>query len=237
MTDFLKARWEHLVMANYSVPPELLQPYLPKGVELDYFKGETFVSLVGFLFRDTSVFKIPIPFFGTFEEVNLRFYVTRKDAGEIKRGVVFINETVPSKLVAWVANYLYKEHYVAIPTKHHWDFSEKLRKIEYQWKIGKEWSRIYVEASPLSSPMKPDSIEEFIFEHYYGYTRIDENSTEQYNIRHPRWDVNQVANYRINCNFEAMYGRDFAFLKDVKPDSILLAEGSAVSVKWKRNRF
>jgi uncharacterized protein YqjF (DUF2071 family) len=77
MTVFLKAKWQNLIMANYEIDPAYLLPYLPKGVELDYFEGKTYVSLVGFLFKDTSLFKIPIPVLGTFEEVNLRFYVVR----------------------------------------------------------------------------------------------------------------------------------------------------------------
>lgn len=115
--NFLSARWENLIMANYAVNPEVLTPYLPNGVELDFYKHKTYVSLVGFMFRQTSLFSIPIPFLGTFEEINLRFYVKRVDGDTIKRGVVFINETVPYKLVAWLANKLYKEHYTAIPTK------------------------------------------------------------------------------------------------------------------------
>jgi len=237
MTDFLKAKWENLVMANYSVPPALLLPYLPKGVELDLFQGEAIVSLVGFLFKDTRIFNVPIPFFGTFEEINLRFYVVRNEGYEQKRGVVFINETVPSKVVALVANYLYKEHYVSIPTRHHWEISQKVRKIEYEWKVGTEWNRIYAEASPVFGTMKQGSIEEFIFEHYFGYTKIDANSSEEYNVRHPRWKINEVTTYKVACNFGAMYGNDFAFLQNVKPGSVLLAEGSSVSVKWKRNRF
>lgn len=118
MTDtFLSARWENLIMANYAVDSSVLLPYLPKGVELDFYNNKTYVSLVGFMFKRTSLFKIPIPFFGTFEEINLRFYVKRVDGDTIKRGVVFINETVPYKLVAWLANRLYKEHYIVIPTR------------------------------------------------------------------------------------------------------------------------
>ena len=71
--NFLSARWENLIMANYAVNPEILKPYLPKGVELDFYNNETYISLVGFMFKQTSLFKIPIPFLGTFEEINLRF--------------------------------------------------------------------------------------------------------------------------------------------------------------------
>lgn len=92
---FLSAKWENLIMANYAVSPALLTPYLPKGVELDLYDGKTYVSLVGFMFKDTRLFRVPIPLLGTFEEINLRFYVTRVEDNMTKRGVVFINETVP----------------------------------------------------------------------------------------------------------------------------------------------
>lgn len=237
MTNFLKAKWENLIMANYAVPPEVLAPYLPKGVELDFYEGKTYVSLVGFLFKDTRIFNVPIPFYGTFEEVNLRFYVIRKIGNEIKRGVVFINETVPSKIVAAVANYLYKEHYVSIPTRHNWKTDGEIKQIKFDWKIDGDWNSIYAEAMEAGFPMVAGGIEEFIFEHYYGYTKIDSETTEEYNILHDRWHVNEVTKYEINCNFAAMYGNDFDFLKERKPDSVMLAEGSPVSVKWKRNRI
>ena len=97
---FLKARWENLIMANYSIDPTILLPYLPAGVELDLYDGKAYVSLVGFMFKRSRIFNIPIPFMGTFEEVNLRFYVKRKVNDTYRRGVVFINETVPYKPVA-----------------------------------------------------------------------------------------------------------------------------------------
>ena len=224
-------------MANYAVPPEILTPYIPKGVELDFYEGKTYVSLVGFLFKDTRIFNVPVPFYGTFEEVNLRFYVIRKTETGEKRGVVFINETVPSKIVAAVANYLYKEHYVSIPTRHNWKTDGKTKQIKFDWKIAGHWNSIYAEATEAGIPMSAGSIEEFIFEHYYGYTKVDDEITEEYNIQHARWNVNEVIDYVINCNFAAMYGDEFDFLKDKKPDSVMLAEGSSVAVKWKRNRI
>jgi len=234
MTDFLDARWENIVMANYSVPVSLLQPFLPAGVEIDLYKGDAYVSLVGFLFKDSSLFKIPIPKFGTFEEVNLRFYVKRKDGDEIKRGVVFINETVPYKLVAWLANKLYKEHYTAVKTRHNLNVDFVTRQVKYEWSINKKWNSIYVEATKKSVPMNEDSFEEFIFEHYYGYTKINELRTQEYKIDHPRWNIYEVIQANINCDFEANYGKGFSFLNSKTPTSIFMAEGSAIKVKWKR---
>ena len=118
MGTFLKANWENIIMANYAIDPEILKPFLPKGVVLDLYNGKAYVSLVGFMFKKTKLFNVPIPFFGTFEEINLRFYVHRKEGGITKRGVVFINETIPYRIVAWMANKLYNEHYTVVPTQH-----------------------------------------------------------------------------------------------------------------------
>ena len=232
--NFLEAKWENLIMANYAVDPKVLIPYLPKGVELDSFEGKFYVSLVGFMFNKTRIFKVPIPYLGSFEEINLRFYVIRKHEGKIKRGVVFINETVPFAPVAWMANYLYKEHYTAVKTKHHWHLTDTLKTIDYSWEKDKKWNNIRVNAHSQGNAMKAGSVEAFIFEHYFGYTRVDEHKTLEYRINHPSWKINQVIDHSIDCDFEKMYGTDFAFLNSQQADHVILAEGSDVSVKWKR---
>lgn len=238
MTDtFLSARWENLIMANYAVDPEVLKPYLPNGVELDFYNDKTYVSLVGFMFKKTSLFNIPIPFLGTFEEINLRFYVKRVDGNSIKRGVVFINETVPYKAVAWLANKLYKEHYIAIPTKNEIAITSLSKNIKYEWKINKAWNHLAVNTAAEKEKMLPGSIEEFIFEHYYGYTKINNHHSQEYKVNHPRWLVNKVNDYSVVCNFTAMYGDDFSFLNNHQPGSVIVAEGSPVTVNWKRISF
>ena len=237
VNTFLKAKWENLIMANYEISPSCLLPYLPNGVELDYFQGKAYVSLVGFLFKDTSIFNVPIPFFGTFEEVNLRFYVVRKVGNEFRRGVVFINETVPNKIVAWVANKLYKEHYTSIPTKHNWVLKGDTKEIQYQWKVQSKWNGIQVNASASSHKMVVGSIEEYIFEHYYGYTKVDDTQSIEYKINHPSWMINDIHDYKIDCDFSAFYGDEFSVLNSAKPHSVMLAEGSGISVDWKRVSF
>ncbi len=234
MTNFLTAKWENLVMANYAIAPQILLPYLPKGTELDYFEGKTYVSLVGFLFKNTKIFGLPALGLSNFEEVNLRFYITRKEGNIIKRGVVFINETIPYKIVAWVANWLYKEHYTAVPTKHKFNLNAGNKAVNYFWKKNKNWSHIKVLANLAPIKMAEGSFESFIFEHYFGYTKVSEKQTLEYYINHPQWQINQIVESDICCDFKAIYGQDFAFLSEKKPDSVMMAEGSAISVRWKR---
>ena len=237
MTTFLTAQWQNLIMANYEIDPSYLLPYLPKGVDLDFYKGKTYISLVGFLFKDTRLFKVPIPLLGTFEEVNLRFYVIRKVGKKSKRGVVFINETVPNKTVAWVANKLYKEHYIAIPTKHTWEITEQTKELEYNWFVNKKWNSLKVNASASKHKMIHGSIEEFIFEHYFGYTKVNSENSIEYKINHPKWEINPINHYAIKCDFGEFYGKDFEILNSTKPHSVMLAEGSDISVDWKRTSF
>lgn len=234
---FLSAKWENLIMANYEVSPDLLVPYLPNGVELDYHQGKTYVSLVGFMFKKTSLFNIRIPFLGTFEEINLRFYVKRTEGSIVKRGVVFINETVPYQPVAWLANRLYKEHYIAIPTKNSISKTNESKIINYEWKINTKWNHLKVETDTATEVMLPNSIEEFIFEHYYGYTKINKTVSQEYKVNHPSWLVNKVKDFSIDCDFKSMYGDDFDYLSHQQPQSVIVAEGSAVTVDWKRTKF
>lgn len=234
--NFLTAKWNNIIMANYEISPNILQPFIPRGTELDFFHGRTYVSLVGFMFLDTKIFGIPVSKLGDFEEINLRFYVTRRIEDEIRRGVVFINETVPFKPVAWLANKLYKEHYTSVPTRHEWQFTEDKKLIDYNWKIASFWNHLKVNASASSNPMLVGGMEEFIFEHYWGYSGGKDRPTTEYEVSHNRWQVNPVESYSIACDFDAMYGKDFEILSHQKPESVLFTEGSSISVKWKRNK-
>ncbi len=237
MAVFLKANWENIIMANYEIDPEILIPFLPKGVSLDLFNGKAYISLVGFMFKKTKLFNIPIPVLGTFEEINLRFYVIRKEGNQIKRGVVFINETIPYKIVAWMANKLYKEHYTVVPTKHKLRVKEENQKIKFEWLLNQKWNSIYVESETKTEVMQSESLEKFIYEHYYGYTKINENKTEEYQLQHPSWRVHKVLNHTIDCDFEAMYGNSFSVLNHTKPEAVFIAEGSSVKVNWKRTKI
>ncbi len=225
-------------MANYEIDPKILIPFLPKGVELDLFNGKCYISLVGFMFKDTKIFNMPIPFFGNFEEINLRFYVKRTEKDfSTKRGVVFINETIPYPIVAWVANKLYNEHYKVVPTKHNISQNDHTKSVKFEWLLNEKWNTITVHSSIKSEKMVPNSLAEFIYEHYYGYTISSDNKTQEYKLQHPSWNVYEVFDHEIKCDFKAMYGKSFSILNQTKPETVFMAEGSAVAIQWKRTKI
>ncbi|HVG41112.1 MAG TPA: DUF2071 domain-containing protein [Chitinophagaceae bacterium] len=228
--SFLTATWKNLLMANYKVEPHVLLPYLPYKTEIDVFEGVCYVSLVGFLFTNTKVMGIHFPYHNTFEEVNLRFYVRYKDGITWKRGVVFIKEIVPKRMITLIANTVYKEKYTTHEMKHYWKIFEKEIEIEYSWKVGKDWNSIKALALKVAVPITKDSIEEFITEHYWGFTKRGSFKTGVYEVTHPQWAAHPVLSYTIHCSFAKLYGKEFAFLENQQPTNVLLAEGSPVSV-------
>ncbi len=126
-------------MLNFVVDPKIVAPLVPPGTEIDFENGETFFSVVGFLFLDSRLLGLPIPLHRDFEEVNLRFYVRKKSADTWRRGVVFVRELVPRRAIALVARTFYGENYVALPMKHQIDHVDLKLSMEYSWRRGRKW--------------------------------------------------------------------------------------------------
>jgi len=232
--SFLKAEWRKLALANYIIDKKLLESHVPTGTELDLWNGNCYVSLVGFMFVNTKLLGLKIPFHINFEEVNLRFYVKRYENGAWKRGVVFIKEIVPKRALTFVANTMYNENYETLPMAHSWESNQHGRTVEYRWeKLGK-WNSIKIDASIEKHPIETNSELEFITEHYWGYAKVNHRKSNEYEVTHPKWEAYKVNNYEIDIDFSAVYGKEFDLLNSAKPVSVMLAEGSEITVESKK---
>jgi len=231
--SFLTAEWRKLAIANYTIDKSILSAYLPVGTELDLWNDTCYVSLIGFLFKNTKLLGFSIPFHANFEEVNLRFYVKRKEGDIWKRGVVFIKEIVPKFALSVVANTIYNENYETMPMTHSWTETEDDRTVEYRWRCKNEWQSFSVNANKGLSEIAAGSETEFITEHYWGYARYSDKKTNEYEVRHPKWAQYKVNSYHIAVDFGLTYGENFRFLNNEQPISVMLAEGSDISVEGK----
>jgi uncharacterized protein len=232
---FLTARWTNLVVANFEVDPGLLADRVPTGTTLDAFEGHTFVSLVAFKFEDTRLFgavpTLPSP---TFEEINLRFYVKRAAKSGPRRAVCFVREIVPSRFVAWVARTIYDEPYERHPTSsavtlHDPSQPSRGGRFEYAWKSEHGAHRMIATTEETPRPLVKGSLEEFILEHYWGYTQRHDGTTSEYEVRHPPWRYWNVASFEADAQIGAFYGPPFVTLLGT-PHSVFVAEGSEISV-------
>ena len=232
--SFLTAEWRRLAFANYEVDPKSLQKYLPAHTELDTFNNIHYASLVGFLFKNVKLLGVKVPYHVNFEEVNLRFYVRYKSETGWKRGVVFVKEIVPKKAVTFVANVFYNERYETQKMSHIWKKNNNNLITEYHWLQQGKNQFFKLETEAKSHPIHSGSEHEFITEHYWGYGKKSDLKTTEYEVRHPKWDVYNVKNYEVQVDFAANYGADFEFLNTAIPISVMLAEGSPISVEGKR---
>lgn len=232
---FLSAEWRWLAVLNYEIDPALLQPYVPRGVELDFdARGKTYVSLVGFLFQNTRVLGWSLPGYRDFEELNLRFYVVRKGAGEPRRGVVFIKELVPRIAISTIARAWYNENYHTVPMRHDVTPGDAVAKIaptaQYEFLVRGAWNKIRVTTHPEPKLLELDSHEAFILEHYWGYCRQRNGGTIEYRVNHPSWMVWPGAEAELDCDFANLYGEPFTPVLSRRADSVFIANGSPVTV-------
>ena len=221
-------------MLNYQVDPAALRSRVPRGTELDSWNGKTFVSMVGFMFLNTKLLGVPVPFHRNFEEVNLRFYVRRRGAEGWRRGVVFVKEIVPRRAIAAVARLCYGERYVYMPMRHRLETDAGIIRengaARYEWRHRAEWNHLEVCATGQPAFPQPGSEEEFITEHYWGYAVQRSGGTVEYRVEHPQWRVWQVSEGTLQCDARTLYGTEFHECLSGRPSSSFLAEGSAVTV-------
>jgi len=232
--EFLKAKWLDLVMLNYEVDPGILSSYIPPATELDLWQGKCLVSMVGFMFKDTYMKGVKWPLHVNFEEVNLRFYVKHFDGTQWRRGAVFVSEIVPKPFIALTANMLYKEHYSAMPMRHSVrSLGVQRTEYLYEWKFDGKWGNKIggiVNQNDLR-PIQPGTHEEFILEHYWGYNKINNKTTWEYQVEHVTWNAANIIDPIFEADVKRLYGKEFVPFLEAKPFSAFYADGSDVIVR------
>jgi uncharacterized protein YqjF (DUF2071 family) len=229
---FLTAQWRHLALLNFEIPTEALEPLAPPGTMVDTYKGKAYVSVVGMLFEDTRVKGVPIPFHRNFEEVNLRFYVRRFTGEEWRRGVVFVKEIVASVAIATTARLAYNENYVVMEMGHRIEklASDGRPSALYRWRFHEKWSHLQVIGDGEPYLPAAGSLEEFVTDHHWGYTRQRDGRCIEYRVEHAVWPVRKARDYAFDCDVAGIYGEAFMPALSGRPASAFLIEGSPVTV-------
>ena len=229
---FLTAEWRYLAMLTFDAEPALLRPFVPRGTELDPCEGRALISVVGFRFLHTRVLGFRIPFHQHFDEVNLRLYVRREAGGELRRGVSFIRELVPRRLVALVARLAYNEPYVALRMRSDVPAlaGDTPFRVRYAWKTSAGWQHVALTATGSPLPPARQSQAAFVTDHHWGYSRQRDGSTLEYRVEHPPWRLWAGAQPELGGDMAILYGAAVGKTLAGAPVSALVAEGSPVTV-------
>ena len=79
--------WDNLTFLHWPVDPVTITRFFPPGVRPDVFDGVSYVGLVPFQMRGAGPGRVPVPYFGSFAETNVRLYsVDEQD----RHGIVFL---------------------------------------------------------------------------------------------------------------------------------------------------
>jgi hypothetical protein len=228
---FLSTEWRDLLMLNYEIDPALLQPFVPRGTELDSFNGKTYLSLVGLRFARTKLFgSVSVPFHENFDEVNLRIYVRRREGSELRRGVTFIREIVSLPAVTLLARIAYAENYMTLPLRHSIDLTDSGGSIEYTWKSKRQQFRIRAQTEGNPSRAADGSLEQFISEHYWGYAQGRDGGSLEYHVAHDPWRIWRATKATFEGDGRTLYGSELGSILSHPPNSAFIADGSPVLV-------
>jgi len=228
---FLRAEWRRLCLVTYAVDPARLEHLVPPGLSLDLRDGKAFVSLVAFDFLRTRVLGIPWPGYRDFPEINLRFYVReQRPDGTDRRGVAFVREWVPKRLIAWIARVLYNEPYAYAPMSSSTRREGGTLEIGHTLRVGGADHTLRVVADDTPQADVPGDTRHFFKEHSWGYGASRGGKLVRYEVRHPVWTTYPVRDYELNWDWGLVYGDAWADLGQEEPASVVLAEGSPVAV-------
>ena len=232
----MKARFTELVALNFAIDPAILKPRVPKGLELDYYKNETYVSLVAMMLRNVRVYGLPVRIAKRVGEFNLRFYV-RRQVGENQylKGSCFLKDYISSRITAWTLSKLFKAEFFRKNMKFNLEgFDTKNEhvspSVDYQWEMEKDrWNQIRVKARERVARTGPETKVGFILNHSNIYSRRD-RMTLEYPVVRPGWTIWNAGHANFTCDVQQLFGPEFVKPLARRPASVFLANGSEVVV-------
>ena len=219
---FMTGNWEDLIVSTFEIDKEILEPYLPKDTEIDFFKGRALMSMVAFTFSNVKFFGLKIPYHQKFGQINFRFYVKSKIDGT--KGVVFIKEFAPKPLIATIANIFYNEPYFYRKIRLNKTTSANESTITYTYKNLK----LQATSKQETYKLKQKSMEQFVVDRYIAFIKTYGKKTTQYKINHRPWDLYKVK--AINTDKRVLNLLPGKF-KNAKPISSCFVDGSNVTVE------
>jgi uncharacterized protein YqjF (DUF2071 family) len=169
---------------------------------------------------------LAIPGLAAYPQVNLRLYV--RHAG--RPAVCFVQELVPSRLLAAVARWRYGEPFTAGRVEASVTRDADGSTVEYRFGVDRPLNRISVRGSHDTAVPGAATFEHWVKERVQGCRAGRDGRLRTFDVTHPWWALHCVESVTCDVDYAALYGRDWAFLADARPASVLYAVGSEVTV-------
>lgn len=210
--------WNKALFLHWEISPELIKPYLPKGIEIDLIDGKTWVSLVAFDMNNIGVRNLPkIPHISDFQEINIRVYVICNG----KPSVYFLSMEGSKKSSCKVLKALSKFPY---------RYSKMKRTASnFKSKNDRFNDSFSVKYNLKNSPVTKDKTDLWLTERYAVFQDYKKHIIE-YDVHHIEWPMQSI--YIENLKID--YPR-FSHIIDNNPDKVHYSKGVQV-LAWNKRK-
>ena len=225
----ISSEFRKVALLTYSVPPEVVEKYLPEHTKPDFYNGNCLISIAGFQVPKLKVAGIKMPLLKDFDEIDLQIYVKRFDGAKWQKGVVVINRIFAHPLGEPLANTFLKTNFLTMPTQAKVDETEEYVRVEYSWQFEEQEQKFWVKSNRLAAPYDKDTEAAFILDRPFGFIKA-EDQNYQYSIKHVDWHLYTVEEYAVDIDFSKQFDPAFNILNNQTPQSVILTEGSTVEI-------
>lgn len=208
-------RWSDLTFLHWRVASADVAPLLPPGVRPDEFDGTSWVGLIPFrLDRATLFGSPPVPYFGSFVEINVRLYGVDFMG---RRGVIF-RSLEASRLAAVIAAR------VSFGLPYEWSRTRMQREgrlFGYDAQRHGGGPRSMVRAR-MGDPIRTGPLADFLTARWGLFTRRG-GSTVWLPNAHPPWVLHAAE--LLDLDDELVASAGLPGVADRRPDSVLYSPG------------
>lgn len=180
--------WCDLLFAHWPISVESMRAGIPRGLEVDTYDGEAWISVVPFRMSGVTRRMIPpIPGISEFPELNVRTYVT---AGG-KPGVWFFSLDAASRFAVWAAR-----RYFHLPY-HHSRMKMECRQGRFDYSSlrsrggGGEFVGSYSSGADLPRAQR-GSLDHWLTERYCLYCEGPRGELMRVEVHHRPWELQGV---------------------------------------------
>jgi uncharacterized protein YqjF (DUF2071 family) len=231
---FLKGAWKNLIIRTYKCNKKILQNYLPDDVEPDLWEGEALLSMVAFQFSDVKFFGCRVPFHQDFGEINFRVYVKSKKNNI--SGVQFLREYAPKRIVATIANNIFKEPFFYLNVKKEHQQLQRSQKMTYSYSKKGAGGKVQIESELLSRSLEENNLEEFIVDRYIAFVKSSgKKDTNLYKIYHLPWRLFPIRKVEFDQSILDLLPSDIKTGLSQNPVSTYFVDGSDVEIGFNWN--
>lgn len=186
-------RWCDLAYFHWQYEPREVQRLLPTGIHVDTFDGMAWVGLVPFVMRDVHFGPTPpIPYLGTFVEINVRTYVIDSLG---RRAVWFFSLDVPRMAVVAVARSAFALPYCWARTRYAEDGPRRSYSTRRRWPSSPRASADL--AFTIGRPMAQVTELDHFLTARWALLTTRRGRPLHGRIWHPRWPLHEVDDFEV----------------------------------------